>query len=871
MFSKLDDKPSAFRSMAFTIAACLCAAGLFADEDVVVENCQVDACLKTEELYFVGRNLMDVKDLAITAWQKFGGSTDTREYLYSAGPLTTAGTFNKSGIYLYENDGSTLTFEFHGHTFNSYSGVGNGFKLQLVQRGNDIYGQVLWQAGFTGADPFGFDVTWESKKGSGAYDTESLYSTYGTNLKLYFSTSSATSRTVTFVGIDGETVISTYIVEAGSYAAVAPTPPDVEGYVFYAWDSDFSNVQSDMTVTALYHRLFTVVFKDADGTVLKTEAVEETMDATAPDMTGKANFIGWDSTFSAVSCDMVVTAVYGTVPEAVTIANETGLLEYEENVLIWTEAEDTWNAESLNWCTKDGVRSAWRSGATAVFPVTANVSVDGTPQASRIYLIGDAETVSFTGAGSATVAAEGTICFGRDAKVVVDGTLTLGDGVTICMRDRHDDGEVPDVLPTDMAVVVRGNLDMGASMAVSDGVVLKTAGEGLLESGVVTGEITLSGDAVLDLAGTAAQTMKGKIAVSEVGHGHVITRPGSDVSFTSSKSASWELRVAGDSYVSGYDTLPNAVTVSGRKIGQTRVLDGGTLRMGEANGYWGPQVWSDEGIYVEKGGAVRLLSNKSLGAIMGVCVNGGSATNESANIDCLLYKWQLNDGAVLTGKPMRVGFISHYETWSYVSAGGTSPSKVDLDEIQIGYQTPAANKKYVGIDFRVADVTGDAQTDLLVTSPITERQGVTLFSEGYRENLGVWKRGAGTLELASDSTSCTTGVFKVEAGTVRFPGTASGDFGALVVLGDSEIEVARGARITFDASSDFAWTADKTLVFSGTMGRKSVRIGTSAAALTAEQLAAVKFRTASGKLRPMTIDGDGYLMAPSKGMAISVR
>ena len=591
------------------------------------------------------------------------------------------------------------------------------------------------------------------------------------------------------------------------------------------------------------------------------------MDATAPDMTGKANFIGWDSTFSAVSCDMVVTAVYGTVPEAVTIANETGLLEYEENVLIWTEAEDTWNAESLNWCTKDGVRSAWRSGATAVFPVTANVSVDGTPQASRIYLIGDAETVSFTGAGSATVAAEGTICFGRDAKVVVDGTLTLGDGVTICMRDRHDDGEVPDVLPTDMAVVVRGNLDMGASMAVSDGVVLKTAGEGLLESGVVTGEITLSGDAVLEMSSTAAQTMSGKITVAQAGHGYVITKPGSDVSFNSSKGASWELRVAGDSYVADYQTLPQAV--SGK--GQTWVLNGGTLRMGEANGYWGPQVWSDEGIYVEKGGAVRLLSNKSLGAIMGVCVNGGSVTNESANIDCLLYKWQLNDGAVLTGKPMRVGFISHYETWSYVSAGGTSPSKVDLDEIQIGYQCPAQNKKYVGINFKVEDVTEDGKTDLLVTSPITERQDATLFNEGFRENLGVWKQGAGTLELTAANSSCATGVFKVEAGTVRFPGTASGDFGALVVLGDSEIEVARGARITFDASSDFAWTEGKTLVFSGTMGRKSVRIGTSAAALTAEQLAAVKFRSASGRLRPMTIDGDGYLMAPRKGMSISVR
>jgi hypothetical protein len=231
----------------------------------------------------------------------------------------------------------------------------------------------------------------------------------------------------------------------------------------------------------------------------------------------------------------------------------------------------------------------------------------------------------------------------------------------------------------------------------------------------------------------------------------------------------------------------------------------------------------------------------------------------------------MNDGAKVSGTGFQVGFKSYYNNWSFIDVGGSLPSLIDANSLMVGYQYPAENNKPIGVKFIVADVTGDDATDLLVTSPITERQDVKLFNEGFRENLGVWKQGAGTLELASGSTSCTTGVFKVEAGTVRFPGTASGDFGALVVLGDSEIEVARGARITFDASSDFAWTEGKTLVFSGTMGRKSVRIGTSAAALTAEQLAAVKFRTASGKLRPMTIDGDGYLMGPSKGVAISVR
>ena len=822
-----------------------------------------------DSVLFENAHLLAVTGISLDIRNYFGGAL--KNLTLSNIVADDAGV---DGIYHYSNDGSTLEAHFEWKNY----GYNFGLLLILTQSGNDIRGRVTKVCYPGGA--YGTDLNKQSsgdcryftnESDQDAYKSSGTFSTSCKNLVLTFTATE--SHTVTFVDWNG-TVLDTQTVAFGA-DATAPANPSRSGYVFAGWDTAFTAVTENLTVTALYHQLFTVTFLDADSTTLATQTVEEGTSATAPDMTGRTYggnpFSGWDVGFENVTGDLVVTAVYGAIPEAVTIAVDTGLLAYEENILIWTEAEGTWNAGSVNWCTADGVRSAWQSGATAVFPVSAEVTVEGTPQASRIYLLGEAETVTFKGEGAATVSVGGTVCFGCDASVVVEGTLALGDGVTVLRRDRHDTEGKEDVLPTDMSVVVRGNLDMGASMAVSDGVVLKTAGEGLLESGVVTGEITLSGDAVLDLAGTAAQTMKGKIAVSEVGHGHVITRPGSDVSFTSSKSASWELRVAGDSYVSGYDTLPNAVTVSGRKIGQTRVLDGGTLRMGEANGYWGPQVWSDEGIYVEKGGAVRLLSNKSLGAIMGVCVNGGSVTNESANIDCLLYKWQLNDGAVLTGKPMRVGFISYYETWSYVAAGGTSPSKVDLDEIQIGYQTPAANKKYVGIDFRVADVTDDADTDLLVTSPITERAGVALFSEGYRENLGVWKRGAGTLELAASGTSCATGVFKVEAGTVRFPEAAAGDFGALVVLGDSEIEVARSARITFDASSDMAWTADKTLVFSGTMGKKSVRVGTSAAALTADQLAAVKFKTASGKLRAMTVDDEGYLVPPAAGMSVYLR
>ncbi len=57
--------------------------------------------------------------------------------------------------------------------------------------------------------------------------------------------------TVTFVdGFNGET-IDTQSVEYGS-DAVAPAIPEHEGYHFVQWDTDFTNVTSDLTVTAIY-------------------------------------------------------------------------------------------------------------------------------------------------------------------------------------------------------------------------------------------------------------------------------------------------------------------------------------------------------------------------------------------------------------------------------------------------------------------------------------------------------------------------------------------------------------------------------------------------------------------------------------------
>lgn len=116
--------------------------------------------------------------------------------------------------------------------------------------------------------------------------------------------------TVTFVGFDG-VVLEEQLVEEGM-AAVAPEVPAVDGHIFKNWDKDFSNVIEDMTVTAVYAKVFTVTFIGFNGEVLATEIVEDGMAATAPEVPVQDGyiFIGWDKDFSIITEDITVQATY---------------------------------------------------------------------------------------------------------------------------------------------------------------------------------------------------------------------------------------------------------------------------------------------------------------------------------------------------------------------------------------------------------------------------------------------------------------------------------------------------------------------------------------------------------------------------------
>ena len=119
--------------------------------------------------------------------------------------------------------------------------------------------------------------------------------------------------TVTFKDSEGNTIGQPQEV-VWNTAAEAPVAPEVTCQHFTGWDKAFDHVTSDLIVNAQYApNSYTVVFKDMDGTVLDTQNDIDCGSAaiapTAPHHTGYT-FVGWDNDFSNVTSDMVVTAQF---------------------------------------------------------------------------------------------------------------------------------------------------------------------------------------------------------------------------------------------------------------------------------------------------------------------------------------------------------------------------------------------------------------------------------------------------------------------------------------------------------------------------------------------------------------------------------
>ncbi len=142
----------------------------------------------------------------------------------------------------------------------------------------------------------------------------------------------AVTYAVTFMNYD-RTVLKKETVKSGGNAT-PPAAPTRNGYTFIGWSGSYSNVNADVTVVAQYQEnasevtYYVVKFVDYDGTVLKTQSVEENQAATAPadPVRDGYQFTGWDKAFSKVTAELTVTAQYEELPSTdltITVGNQT--------------------------------------------------------------------------------------------------------------------------------------------------------------------------------------------------------------------------------------------------------------------------------------------------------------------------------------------------------------------------------------------------------------------------------------------------------------------------------------------------------------------------------------------------------------------
>ena len=231
---------------------------------------------------------------------------------------------------------------------------------------------------------------WRFKDGTPL--TENNYPTTDADLFAVYEFAGKT-YTVTFKGYDGS-----YLEVNGKYsqkviegkAAVAPVPPEVEGFEFVGWDKALDCVKENLTVNAVYEKkTYTLSFKDGDK-VIKSEKVAfgsslNEYEVEKPEREG-LTFIEWKSEDGRVYYDMpaknlTMVAVWKVnTPEGISLIASSENAVYGDAVtlaLSFTEYEDI--EYSVRWLVDgavaegDGDAFVLKKGAGR-YRVKANVS-----------------------------------------------------------------------------------------------------------------------------------------------------------------------------------------------------------------------------------------------------------------------------------------------------------------------------------------------------------------------------------------------------------------------------------------------------------------------------------------------------------------
>ena len=147
---------------------------------------------------------------------------------------------------------------------------------------------------------------------------DTAFTNVTTNLSVTAQYSQIT-YTVTFTAGTHGIINSGTAVQMINYGgnATAPTTTANPGWTFTGWDTAFTNVTTNLTVTAQYSQItYTVTFTSGTHGIINSGTAVQTINyggnATAPTTTANPGwtFTGWDTAFTNVTSNLTVTAQY---------------------------------------------------------------------------------------------------------------------------------------------------------------------------------------------------------------------------------------------------------------------------------------------------------------------------------------------------------------------------------------------------------------------------------------------------------------------------------------------------------------------------------------------------------------------------------
>lgn len=151
------------------------------------------------------------------------------------------------------------------------------------------------------------------------------------------SSTDSTGHMVTFADFDGS-ILKTQFIEDGQNA-VAPADPVRTGYVFTGWDHGLENITGNLTITAVYETLkLNIIFMDGE-TVLGTQTVDYGGSASLADPVKAGHvFEGWNKILTNITADLTVQAIFSPICYQVLFLDRLGLALKTELVAYGTTA-----------------------------------------------------------------------------------------------------------------------------------------------------------------------------------------------------------------------------------------------------------------------------------------------------------------------------------------------------------------------------------------------------------------------------------------------------------------------------------------------------------------------------------------------------